>query len=140
MAPLFPLTSMPALRSHLCVALSSDTVKSILMIPFRTTIIKRPAGRQLWPELAGNYGPAGRGKRLYAQPVHDSGITMEVTASTERHCHVFSPPPCVSNYTRFLTAYKLSLTKLNYPCQSEIQGGVACGEIRYCEDQFGETD
>ena len=23
-------------------------------------------GRQLWPGLAGNYGPAGRGKRLYA--------------------------------------------------------------------------
>ena len=62
----FPLTSVPALRSHLCVALSSDTVKSETMIPSRAEYFKQPAGRLLWPGLAGNYDPAGRGKRLYA--------------------------------------------------------------------------
>ena len=36
------------------------------MIPFWLVVFKRPAGRLLWPGLAGNYGPAGRGKRLYA--------------------------------------------------------------------------
>ena len=45
----FPLTSVPALRSHLCVALSSDTVKSILMIP------RIPLNFKLL--LSGNYGP-----------------------------------------------------------------------------------
>ena len=64
----FPLTSVPALRSHLCVALSSDTVKSETMIPSRAEYFKQPAGRLLWPGLAGNYDPAGRGKRLYAEP------------------------------------------------------------------------
>lgn len=52
----FPLTSVPALRSHLCVALSSDTVKSKIMIPFWLVIFKRLAGRLLWPGLAGENG------------------------------------------------------------------------------------
>jgi hypothetical protein len=43
----FPLTSVPALRSHLCVALSSDTVKSKKMIPSQVDYFKRPAVRQL---------------------------------------------------------------------------------------------
>ena len=66
MASPLPLTPVPALRSLPSVALSSDTVKSNCMIPFWLVVFKRPAGRLLWPGLAGNYGPAGRGKRLYA--------------------------------------------------------------------------
>jgi len=41
------------------------------MIPFWLAVFKRPAGRLLWPGLAGNYGPAGRGKRLYASEKYD---------------------------------------------------------------------
>ena len=72
----FPLTSVPALRSHLCVALSSDTVKSETMIPSRAEYFKQPAGRLLWPGLAGNYDPAGRGKRLYASMDGELQMTM----------------------------------------------------------------
>ena len=45
----FPLTPVPALRSLLSVVLSSDTVKSMFMIPLRNVNFKPPAGRQLWP-------------------------------------------------------------------------------------------
>ena len=84
MASPLPLTPVPALRSLPSVALSSDTVKSSCMILFWLAVFKRPAGRLLWPGLAGNYGPAGRGNRLYA----------EEEQMCEEHKKVHTPCPC----------------------------------------------
>jgi hypothetical protein len=39
----------------------------IMMIPRFPLFFKRPAGRQLWPCLAGNYDPAGRRTRPFAE-------------------------------------------------------------------------
>lgn len=66
MASPLPLTSVPALGSLPSVALSSDTVKSKEMLPWPVASFKRFTGRLLWPCLAGDYDPVGRGKRLYA--------------------------------------------------------------------------